>query len=93
MRGIKAASANDIWIVGGMGASDSAEAHMLVLHWDGKSWQQLPMPALQMPASETLSGSYAGGLAISGGQMWIIGFADVGDGKYLSIILGQHICP
>ena len=93
LRSIKAVSANDIWAVGSVEDPGQADARMLMLHWNGNSWQQLPVPTLQVPPSETLSASYANALAISDGQMWIVGSASVGDGKTLSLILGQHTCP
>ena len=89
---ITAISLNDVWAVGSVKGSDLG-SHLLILHWNGKSWQQITPPVLQLPA--TLPNSTASGIAIYGGrQIWIVGSARDTEGGYSSaLILGQLTCP
>ena len=89
---IAATSVNNIWAVGSVKGSNQ-EIHLLILHWDGKSWQQFTPPALQLPSN--LPNSTASGIALSEGrQIWIVGSARDTDGGYSSaLILGQLTCP
>ncbi len=88
---ITAVSANDIWVLGGARGSDQVR-HILILHWNGKSWRQVSLPALQLP--DSLPNTFADGMAVSGGQIWIVGYAKDSEGGYTSaLILGQRTCP
>lgn len=89
---IKAVSANDIWAVGSIEGSQG-QSLILILHWDGTSWQQIHTPSLQVPQSESLTGTSGAALDIANGQMWIVGIARLGEGNPISLILGQHTCP
>lgn len=89
---IEAVSANDIWTVGYMEGSQG-NTLISILHWDGTRWQQISTPSLQVPQSESLTGTSGAALDIANGQMWIVGIARLGEGDPVSLILGQHTCP
>lgn len=88
---ISAVSANDVWAVGSMRGGDNFK-HMLLLHWDGESWQQIVTPTLLLPYG--LPNSVASGIAVYGGrQVWIVGSAsDTRVGYNSALILGQSAC-
>lgn len=91
LRDIQVVSTHDVWALATGGTS--ILTHIIILHWDGQRWQQMPVPALQAPSSGEISLSEAQALAISDGQMWIVGDGDPTSGGSVSIILGQRTCP
>lgn len=50
--GVKAFSTNDAWAVGGTPEQGTGAPNDLVLHWDGKTWTQEPLPGA--PLGRTL---------------------------------------
>jgi hypothetical protein len=90
--GLNAVSSEDVWAVGSVLESDQVH-HLLILHWNGKVWQQIPAPALQ--EAYNLPNSFASGIAVYGErQVWIVGDERDSEGGYGSaLILGQRTCP
>lgn len=41
---VKVLAPDNVWVAGSAAADDKAPKKSLVLHWDGKSWTQLPAP-------------------------------------------------
>ncbi|MGH2510739.1 MAG: hypothetical protein ACRDHZ_25510, partial [Ktedonobacteraceae bacterium] len=89
--GITVVSAKDMWALGSSQGSDLV-SHLLILHWNGTSWQEVPAPVLRLP--DSFPNTFASGIAVSGGQIWIIGNAGDQEGDHsVSFILGQRTCP
>lgn len=63
---ISADATNDIWAVGG-GGNFSLKNHLLVLHWNGQRWQQLPTGV----GSDT--SFFSSVLALSAHNVWAVG--------------------
>ena len=64
---ITARSASDIWAVGWYRDTDKERPLGLALHWDGRSWSQLPLPAGTF-ALNSVALQPAGGIAVVGGN-------------------------
>ena len=90
--GLSAISNEDIWAAGSIHGSDQVN-HLLILHWNGKAWQQISPPALQ--ESYNLPGGSASGIAVDGEHhVWVVGAQQDSEGGYTSsLILGQSTCP
>jgi hypothetical protein len=71
--GIAALSGNNVWAVGRYsGKFDNQESMTLVLHWDGKSWTQVPSPSVPSATSDTYN--YLNGVAaVSNNDVWAVG--------------------
>jgi hypothetical protein len=41
---VSAVARDDVWAVGSYLASEHVDAHMMVMHWDGKAWSQVATP-------------------------------------------------
>ena len=59
---------DDAWAVGSQWAAGDPWSRLLVQHWDGKTWQQVPGPAL---GDDRGSEFYT--VATQGGQVWAAG--------------------
>jgi hypothetical protein len=82
---IVAVSANDVWAVGTL-TPDNQPNQIFLLHWDGKTWQQVNAPAASQP------NSFGIGITVYGGrQMWIVGESGLEDSS--ALIEGQLTCP
>lgn len=84
--GIVALSKDDIWAVGAYGQDFTAEgaSRTLVLHWDGKTWQQVPSP------SPGTTGNVLYGVAASGSNdAWAVGVKASREGQMPSHDVGS----
>ena len=90
--GLSVISSEDVWVAGSIHSNDQVN-HLLILHWNGKTWQQVSPPPLQ--ESYNLPNGSASGIASYGErQVWIVGNQQDSDGGYSSaLILGQLTCP
>src|SRR5581483_4235535 len=75
--GITALSANDVWAVGDASVSTASgvERLALTLHWNGKTWTQVPTPN---PAPSTMAATHVSNAlsAVSGSSshdVWAVG--------------------
>lgn len=66
---VTSSSARDAWAVGYYRDATSG-GRALVLHWDGNSWRQVPIPALAQPGGALLFGV----TAISPSNVWAVGY-------------------
>lgn len=64
---IAARTPSDIWAVGWYRDTDKQRPLGLALHWDGRSWTQLPLPAGTF-ALNSVALQPAGGIAVVGGN-------------------------
>ena len=70
--GVTALAADDVWAVGTFNhhASHYDDNHTLVLHWDGRSWQQVASPDGNQAIKNTLLGISGS----AGDDVWAVGF-------------------
>jgi hypothetical protein len=65
--GVAAASARDAWAVGFRGSKT------LIVHWDGRSWTQVPSPS-PIPSPPAAAGYLFGVAAVSARDAWAVGW-------------------
>lgn len=66
--GVSALSRDDVWAVGTYGNVTSGSIHALVLHWNGRTWAQTPLPQPQ-----GREGELSGVDALSANDVWAVG--------------------
>ncbi|MGD0990311.1 MAG: hypothetical protein ABR874_21065 [Candidatus Sulfotelmatobacter sp.] len=75
LRGIFAATANNVWAVGETIDIASDQGYTLAMRWNGEKWTAVSTPNI------ALHGFYAdvldGGIAIPGSDIWLVGSNDV----------------
>ena len=74
---VAATSASSAWAVGSTGPPLGA-GNTLILHWNGKTWKQVPSPS---PSPEDVGDVLSGVAAVSAGSAWAVG--NTGTGKSL----------
>ncbi|HEY3904942.1 MAG TPA: hypothetical protein VGM14_13610 [Streptosporangiaceae bacterium] len=79
LTGIRAVSPSSIWAVGAFNSGGGSD-HTLILHWDGKSWQQMESPS---PGD---SADLNAVRAVSASSVWAVGNFSKG-GKEKTLIL------
>jgi hypothetical protein len=67
LTGVTATSPADAWAVGFTGTIEGHHSRALILHWDGRTWQQVPAPAI--PGGGALNAVSA----YSPGDIWAVG--------------------
>jgi hypothetical protein len=75
LRGVAAASADDVWAVGYSNATrcgGGPQCQTVAMHWDGSTWTVVSTPD---PPSTYLN-AFLGVAAISGGDVWAVGTTD-----------------
>ncbi len=65
---VAAGSATDVWAVGGWAGDGPADTVTKVLHYDGTTWSEVPLPDGVTPGTNTND------LAAAGGHAWIVGY-------------------
>ena len=79
LRSLVALSSDDVWAVGSKGG------HALVIHWDGKTWSEIPAPN---------SSGYQGFVdvgAVARGDIWAVGWSSVDEGEPLSQMITHFV--
>lgn len=69
--GVDAVSSTDAWLTGDVFPAQPGQAPILVEHWDGGTWRQIPVPASLDPHGLTIAGDVAG--ASSAANAWVFG--------------------
>jgi hypothetical protein len=67
---VEAVSANDVWAVGYFRNGPPYASQMFIVHWDGKSWSQVPAPNTGIFSNVLTSVD-----AISANDMWAVGYS------------------
>jgi hypothetical protein len=78
---VVAVNADDVWAVGYAGSQNGEATHMLIEHWNGKSWSIVFSP--NAAGTDELEG-----VAVSGpGTLWAVGVAGSDSSLYSTLIL------
>src|SRR3990172_2702600 len=72
LRAIAGSSDNDLWAVGWFLENNSR--HNLTLHWNGLSWERVPVPDVVNVGDNSVNGLY-GVAAIAPNDVWAVGYA------------------
>lgn len=75
---VAAASSDDVWAVGYQTAAGSTTAAPLAEHWDGTQLQSVALP----PPAAGVTGSGLSAVAVSGHQVWAMGYQVIGSSFY-----------
>lgn len=88
LRGVSAASANDVWAVGSY--NDGTAERTLILHWDGTSWSVVPSPNPGGSSVDNILESVTVVPGTMGAQAWAVGRTDGLGVTPQAIILGWN---
>ena len=69
---IAGSSDNDLWAVGWFLENNSR--HNLTLHWNGSTWERVPVPDVVNVGDNSVNGLY-GVAAIAPNDVWVVGYA------------------
>jgi hypothetical protein len=78
LNGVVALSGDDVWAIGSYGAGTGYGIN-LALHWDGVSWNQVPVPNRPNETNTLMSIC-----AVSASELWAVGATDADGGRTLT---------
>jgi hypothetical protein len=88
---VSAGGANDIWAVGTYATNttcSSCDTQTFALHWDGTSWNDVPMPPVDRSTDPNLEYRLTSVDAISPSDVWAAGYTDdLGSTSTLSTLI------
>jgi hypothetical protein len=82
---VSALSPSEIWLAGSTQSPGMAPGPV-VMHWNGRSWSAVPLPAVRLPGGDT-SIVLDGVTAVAPDSVWVAGVATDGDGQSDAIVL------
>lgn len=82
---VSALSPGDIWLEGSAPSSSTAP-DPVVMHWNGRSWSAVPLPALRLPEGDT-SIFLDVVTAVAPDSVWLAGVATDDAGQFDAIVL------
>lgn len=65
---VAAGSPTDVWVLGGPMSHDIDDNVTVVLHYDGKTWSEVPFPAGATPSPMSITD-----MSVADGHVWLVG--------------------